>query len=123
VVFRAFVLSLDIVSNLLDRQFSPTTGGEYALMVWSARQHLRAKVVVSIIRPGRRGRRGRDLIRTRTAEGRSRARARGQHMRRPPKLNPMQQAEARQRRPKCATLVELARSYDVSLATISWLGF
>ncbi len=29
----------------------------------------------------------RDLIRTRTAEGRSRATARGQHMGRPPKLN------------------------------------
>ncbi|HWZ74529.1 MAG TPA: recombinase family protein, partial [Casimicrobiaceae bacterium] len=29
----------------------------------------------------------RDLIRTRTAEGRSRAKARGQHMGRPPKLN------------------------------------
>jgi DNA invertase Pin-like site-specific DNA recombinase len=40
----------------------------------------------------------RDLIRTRTAEGRSRAQARGQHMRRPPKLTPQQQAEARQRR-------------------------
>ena len=30
----------------------------------------------------------RDLIRTRTAEGRSRAKARGQHMGRPPKLTP-----------------------------------
>jgi DNA invertase Pin-like site-specific DNA recombinase len=33
----------------------------------------------------------RDLIRTRTAEGRSRAKARGQHMGRPPKLNPARQ--------------------------------
>jgi DNA invertase Pin-like site-specific DNA recombinase len=32
-----------------------------------------------------------DLIRTRTAEGRSRAKARGQHMGRPPKLTPQQQ--------------------------------
>ncbi len=32
----------------------------------------------------------RDLIRTRTAEGRSRAKARGQHMGRPPKLTPQQ---------------------------------
>jgi len=37
----------------------------------------------------------RDLIRTRTAEGRSRAQKRGQHMGRPPKLTPAQQAEAR----------------------------
>ncbi|OYV47772.1 MAG: resolvase [Acidocella sp. 20-58-15] len=63
----------------------------------------------------------RDLIRTRTAEGRSRAAARGQHMGRPPALTPQQQAEARQRRAEGATLKELARSYDVSLATISRL--
>ena len=61
----------------------------------------------------------RDLIRTRTAEGRSRATARGQHMGRPPSLTPQQQAEARQRRAEGATLKELARSYDVSPATIS----
>jgi DNA invertase Pin-like site-specific DNA recombinase len=64
----------------------------------------------------------RDLIRTRTAEGRSRARARGQHMGRPPKLNPAQQAEASRRRAEGATLKELARSYNVPVATISRLG-
>src|ERR1700722_18321477 len=37
----------------------------------------------------------RDLIRTRTAEGRTRAKARGQRMGRPPKLTPEQQREAR----------------------------
>ena len=55
----------------------------------------------------------RDLIRTRTAEGRSRVMARGQHMGRPPALTPPQQAEARQRRADGATLKELARSYNV----------
>ena len=40
----------------------------------------------------------RDLIRTRTAEGRSRAQKRGQHMGRPPKLTAEQQAEASKRR-------------------------
>jgi DNA invertase Pin-like site-specific DNA recombinase len=64
----------------------------------------------------------RDLIRTRTAEGRSRATARGQHMGRPPALTLQQQAEARQRRAEGATLKELARSYDVSPATISRLS-
>ncbi|WP_183267551.1 recombinase family protein [Acidocella aromatica] len=63
----------------------------------------------------------RDLIRTRTAEGRSLAKARGQHMGRPPALTPQQQAEARQRRIDGATLKELARSYNVGLATISRL--
>ena len=64
----------------------------------------------------------RDLIRTRTAEGRSRAKARGQHMGRPPALTPQQQDEARQRRAEGATLKELAKSYNVSVATISRLA-
>jgi DNA invertase Pin-like site-specific DNA recombinase len=59
----------------------------------------------------------RDLIRTRTAEGRSCAKARGQHMGRPPKLTPQQQDEARKRRAEGATLKELARSYNVAAAT------
>ncbi len=64
----------------------------------------------------------RDLIRTRTAEGRSRATARGQHMGRPSALTAQQAAEARQRRQDGATLKELAQSYNVSKATISRLG-
>jgi DNA invertase Pin-like site-specific DNA recombinase len=64
----------------------------------------------------------RDLIRTRTAEGRSRAKARGQHMGRPPALTRQQQAEARQRRESGATLQELAARYNVSKATISRLS-
>jgi DNA invertase Pin-like site-specific DNA recombinase len=52
----------------------------------------------------------RDLIRTRTAEGRSRAQKRGQHMGRPSKLTDAQKAEARRRRAQGATLAELARS-------------
>jgi DNA invertase Pin-like site-specific DNA recombinase len=61
----------------------------------------------------------RDLIRTRTAEGRSRAKARGKHMGRPPSLTPEQKKEAIRRRAQGATLDELARSYNVSRATIS----
>jgi DNA invertase Pin-like site-specific DNA recombinase len=64
----------------------------------------------------------RDLIRTRTAEGRERAKARGQHMGRPPKLTPQQQKEVRRRRAEGATLKELAKSYNVGRATISRLG-
>jgi DNA invertase Pin-like site-specific DNA recombinase len=63
----------------------------------------------------------RDLIRTRTAEGRSRAKARGQHMGRPPKLTPQQQKEARRRRAEGETLKELAKSYNVGKSTISRL--
>ena len=42
----------------------------------------------------------RNLIKTRTAEGRNRAKARGQPMGRPPKLTPQQQAEARAAGPR-----------------------
>jgi DNA invertase Pin-like site-specific DNA recombinase len=64
----------------------------------------------------------RDLIRTRTAEGRSRAKARGQHIGRPPALTPQQQAEARERRENGATIRELAASYNVGKSTISRLS-
>src|SRR6201981_3107618 len=64
----------------------------------------------------------RDLIRTRTAEGRSRAKARGQRMGRKLKLTEAQQAEARRRRAEGATLAELARRYGVGKSTISRLG-
>jgi DNA invertase Pin-like site-specific DNA recombinase len=64
----------------------------------------------------------RDLIRTRTAEGRSRTQKRGQRMGRKPKLTEAQQAEARQRRAEGATLAELARSYGVGKSTISRLS-
>jgi DNA invertase Pin-like site-specific DNA recombinase len=53
----------------------------------------------------------RDLIRTRTAEGRSRSQKRGQHMGRPPKLTPAQKAETRQRR---------ARRLPNSRAATAW---
>src|SRR6266436_3920618 len=61
----------------------------------------------------------RDLIRTRTAEGRSGAQKRAQHMGRPSKLTAAQKAEARRRRAEGATLAELARSDGVGKSTIS----
>src|SRR6201984_2371819 len=64
----------------------------------------------------------RDLIRTRTAEGRSRAKAQGKHMDQPPSLTPAQKKEAIRRRAQGATLAELAHSYNVSRATISRLA-
>ena len=60
----------------------------------------------------------RDLIRTRTAEGRSRTKARGRHMWRPPSLTPAQQEEAIRRREQGATLQELAQSDDVAISPI-----
>jgi DNA invertase Pin-like site-specific DNA recombinase len=64
----------------------------------------------------------RDLIRARTGEGRERARARGVKMGRPPKLTRHQRREAIRRRDRDGeTLADIARSYNVSPATISRL--
>ena len=63
----------------------------------------------------------RELIRTRTAEGRARAKARGQSLGRPFKLTPHQQAEVRERRANGEGVREIARSYNVSPSTISRL--
>jgi DNA invertase Pin-like site-specific DNA recombinase len=64
----------------------------------------------------------RDLIRTRTAEGSSRAKAQGEAHGPTPFPQPAQQKEAISRRAQGATLEELARSYNVSRATISRLA-
>lgn len=63
----------------------------------------------------------RDLIRTRTAEGRVRAKARGKHMGRPPKLNQEQRQEAIARRDSGEAVAEIARTYNVNRMTIARL--
>ncbi len=60
----------------------------------------------------------RDLIRTRTSEGRVRAKLRGQHMGRPSKMTAAQKQEARRRRKDGESVADLARSYGVSPAAI-----
>src|SRR4051812_27972852 len=63
----------------------------------------------------------RELIRTRTGEGRERAKARGVRMGRKPKLTPHQRQEALARRDAGEALAGIARSYAVHHATISRL--
>jgi len=64
----------------------------------------------------------RELIRARTGEGRSRAKARGVKMGRPPKLTPHQVKEALRRRDTGEPMRDIARSYNVSHSTISRLS-
>jgi DNA invertase Pin-like site-specific DNA recombinase len=64
----------------------------------------------------------RDLIRSRTGEGRERAKARGVKMGRKPKLTPHQRAEAIRRRDNGEAVREIARTFDVHHSTISRLG-
>ena len=63
----------------------------------------------------------RELIRARTSEGRERAKARGVHMGRQPKLTPHQKKEAVRRREAGETTREIARLFNVSPNTISRL--
>jgi DNA invertase Pin-like site-specific DNA recombinase len=63
----------------------------------------------------------RHLIRARTSEGRARAKARGVHMGRPPKLNAHQRLEALARRDAGEALTDIARTFGVSHPTISRL--
>jgi DNA invertase Pin-like site-specific DNA recombinase len=64
----------------------------------------------------------RDLIRTRTSEGRAQAVARGVKMGRKPKLTPHQRKEALKRRDQGDPVREIARSYNVHNSTISRLS-
>ena len=64
----------------------------------------------------------RELIRARTGEGRTRAKARGVKFGRPPVLTAHQRHEAIQRLAEGATQADLARTYGVSQATISRLS-
>lgn len=63
----------------------------------------------------------RELIRARTGEGRARAKARGVHMGRPPKLTAHQRQEAIERRERGDTLTDIARTYGVAHTTIARL--
>jgi DNA invertase Pin-like site-specific DNA recombinase len=63
-----------------------------------------------------------DLIRSRTGEGRVRAKERGVKMGRKPKLTPHQRAEAIRRKERGEAVREIARSYNVHNSTISRLA-
>jgi DNA invertase Pin-like site-specific DNA recombinase len=63
----------------------------------------------------------RELIRTRTGEGRQRAKARGVVLGRRPKLTAHQRREAIARREAGEVLMDIGRSYNVSHSTISRL--
>jgi DNA invertase Pin-like site-specific DNA recombinase len=63
----------------------------------------------------------RELIRSRTGEGRKRAMARGVRFGRPPKLTPHQRQEALARLEAGETQTDIARSYNVDATTIGRL--
>jgi DNA invertase Pin-like site-specific DNA recombinase len=64
----------------------------------------------------------RDLIRSRTGEGRARAKARGVKMGRKPKMTPHQMKEALRRRDAGEPMRDIAKDFNVSHSTISRLA-
>jgi DNA invertase Pin-like site-specific DNA recombinase len=62
-----------------------------------------------------------DLIRTRTGEGRARAKTRGVMMGRKPKMTPHQIKEAQRRREAGEPMRDIAKDFNVSHSTISRL--
>jgi DNA invertase Pin-like site-specific DNA recombinase len=64
----------------------------------------------------------RDLIRTRTGEGRARAVARGVKMGRKPKMTPHQMKEALRRREAGEPMCDIAKDFNVPHSTISRLA-
>jgi len=64
----------------------------------------------------------RELIRSRTSEGRARAKARGQSLGRPFKLTPHQRLEVLKRKSGGDSVRDIARSFNVSPSTISRLA-
>ena len=79
-----------------------------------------AELVLAML--GVAGKLERRRILERTSEGRERAKERGVKMGRKPKLTPHQQREARERIEAGETQRRVARSYNVSQATISRLA-
>lgn len=63
----------------------------------------------------------RELIKARTGEGRARAKEKGVHMGRPPKLTPHQRREAIARRDAGEPLTDIARTFGVAHTTIGRL--
>lgn len=105
---------LDVLAQITERK----AGFRSLADAWADTTTSHGRLMVTIL--GGLAEFERDLIRTRTSEGRARAIERGQHMGRPHKLTPHQQREAiRRRESGKESCVEIGRSYNVSAATIS----
>jgi Resolvase, N terminal domain/Helix-turn-helix domain of resolvase len=111
----------ELQENSRDHDESPI--GEYAAndplpkgrIGWSAHGRLMLTVLGGLAEFER------ELIRSRTSEGRERAKAKGVVMGRKPKLTHHQRQEAIARRDAGEPLVDIGRSYNVSHSTISRL--
>jgi DNA invertase Pin-like site-specific DNA recombinase len=105
--------------NLLDAVARKAAGFRSLRDTWADTTTAHGRLMLTVL--GGLAEFERELIRTRTGEGRQRARARGVVMGRKPKLTGHQRREAIARREAGEVLTDIARSYAVSHSTISRL--
>ena len=106
---------LNILSTIADKGAAFRSLGD----AWADTSTPHGRLMLTVL--GGLGRVERELIRSRTSEGRQRVKARGVKMGRPPKLTPHQRNEAKTRMMRGETLEEIVRSYNVHHSTISRL--
>jgi DNA invertase Pin-like site-specific DNA recombinase len=106
--------------NVLDTVAKAGAGFRSLADTWADTTTPHGKLMITIL--GGLAEFERSLILSRTAEGRTRAKARGVKFGRKLKLTPHQRSEALARRAAGEALVEIARSYAVSHSTISRLA-
>ena len=106
--------------NILDAVAKAGAGFRSLADVWADTTTPHGRLMLTVL--GGLAEFERDLIRTRTGEGRARAKTRGVHMGRPPKLTAHQKREALNvLADGTASQADLARRFNVSQATISRL--
>ena len=106
---------LNILSTIADKGASFRSLGD----TWADTTTAHGRLMLTVL--GGLAEFERELIRTRTTEGRDRAKARGVRMGRPPKLTQHQKREARARLDQGETQEDIARSFNVHHSTISRL--
>jgi DNA invertase Pin-like site-specific DNA recombinase len=105
--------------NLLDEISKRGAGFKSLADTWADTTTAHGRLMLTVL--GGLAEFERELIKARTGEGRVRAKAKGVHMGRPPKLTPHQRREAIARRDAGESLTDIARTFGVSHTTISRL--
>ena len=107
--------------NILDAVAKAGAGFRSLADVWADTTTPHGRLMLTVL--GGLAEFERELIRTRTGEGRARAKTRGVHMGRPPKLTAHQKREALNALAEgSASQADLVRRFNVSQATISRLS-
>jgi DNA invertase Pin-like site-specific DNA recombinase len=91
-------------------------GAGFGSLTWADTRTPHGKLMVTVL--GGLAEFERELIRARTGEGRSRAKARGVKFGRPKKLTPHQRQEALQRLAAGETQSDVARTFNIAATTV-----